>query len=83
MYEEIKKEYKDLETKLSDPEIISNQNKLKEISKKHSEIKDAISMIFDLEKYEENIRENEEIMKDTNDKELIEMAKTETDYALV
>ena len=77
MYEEIKKKFKELEEKLSDPEVIGNQNKLKEISRQHSDLKEAIEMILKLEKIENNIKQNKEIINTETDPELKAMAEEE------
>jgi peptide chain release factor 1 len=77
MFEEIKKEFKELEKKLSDPEIINDREKLTEISKKHSELKDVIELIDNLEKIKLNINQNQEIIDNEKDAELSEMASAE------
>jgi peptide chain release factor 1 len=77
MFEEIKKEWRELEKKLSDPEIINDREKLTEISKKHSELKDVIELIDNLEKIKLNISQNQEIIDNEKDSELSEMASAE------
>jgi peptide chain release factor 1 len=77
MFEEIKKEWRELEKKLSDPEIINDREKLTEISKKHSELKDVIELIDNLEKIKLNINQNQEIIDNEKDAELSEMASAE------
>ncbi len=77
MYEDIKEKFKKLEEELQNPNIIGNQKKLKEISLKHSEIKDVVGMIFELEKIEENIKQNKNIISKENEAELKEMAEEE------
>lgn len=77
MYEDIKKKFKDLENKLQDQKIISDINKLKQISKKHAEIKIAVDLVLKLEKIENNIKQNEDIIKNESDEELKIMAAEE------
>ena len=77
MYDEIKEKFSDLEKQLSDPAISTDIKKLTQISKEHSEIKDVILLIAELEKFEDNIKQNEEIINEENDKELKEMAQSE------
>ncbi|RLC38885.1 peptide chain release factor 1 [Candidatus Falkowbacteria bacterium] len=69
MYSEIKKKFNMLEAELSDPSIAKDINKLKTISKQHSELKNIYEMIIRLEKIERQIIENNEIIQseDTND----------------
>jgi peptide chain release factor 1 len=76
MHEDIKKQFEELEKQLVDPSVISNSKKLTEASKKHSELKDVIGMIFKLEKVENNISQNKELIKE-DDEELKKMAETE------
>ncbi len=76
MYEEIKKQFKKIEDQLSSQDVINDQKKLAEISRKHAELKDTIEMILDLEKAEKNIKENNEIIK-SDDEDLKKMAEEE------
>lgn len=77
MYSEIKKQFKELEEQLSDPELAKDSSKLMTVSKKHSELKNVIFLIQELEKCEKNILENSEIIKNESDQELKNMAQEE------
>lgn len=77
MYEEIKKEFKELEEQLSKQNAESDPKKMAQISKKHSELRTAIAMIFELEKIEENIRQSIEIIESEDDRDMKEMAQSE------
>lgn len=77
MYEQIKQKFKDLESQLSDRAVISDQKKLKTISKQHNELKYAIELILELEKTQTQLNQNEEIIKNEPDQELIKIAKDE------
>lgn len=77
MYEDIKNKFNELEKQLSDPEIVKDSEKLKQISKARSELKEVVGMILELEKIEKNISQNQEIIQKENEKDLIEMAKEE------
>ncbi|MFH1745278.1 MAG: peptide chain release factor 1 [bacterium] len=77
MYDDIKKQFNDLEKSFSDPEITKDNKKLTEISKKHSELKNIVEKIFELEKCEKNIKENEEILNSGKEDELSEIARAE------
>ncbi len=76
MFDDIKKQFKELEAQLVDQEIISDQKKLMEVSKKHADLKGVIEMILELEKTEKEINGNKEIIKG-DDNELKEMAEEE------
>jgi peptide chain release factor 1 len=77
MFEEIKKKFKNLEKQLSDPAVINDNKKLTEVSREHAELKEVVSLIFDFEKCEKEIKENEEIIANETDKDLKEMAEEE------
>ncbi len=61
--EDIKKEHEDISKKLSDPELISNPKKLKELSQRYEFLQKVIEKIKSLEEIEKEISENEEILK--------------------
>ena len=75
MYEEIKEKFQKLEKELMDPTISNDLEKLKTVSRQHSDLKDLAELVFALEKIEENIIQNKEMINNDNDDELKEMAK--------
>ncbi|MDD4332871.1 MAG: peptide chain release factor 1 [Patescibacteria group bacterium] len=77
MYDDIKEKFKNLEDKLSNPEIVNNPEKLKSVSREHANLKELIEMILNLEKTEKNIKENEEVIAKENDSEIKTMASEE------
>lgn len=77
MYEETKKKFLELENKLSDPEISKNQKEMVKISQEHAGLRKAIGLIFDLEKINFNISQNNEIISKESDNELKAMAQEE------
>ena len=77
MHEDLKTQFEDLEKQLTDTAITSDPNKLKEVSVKHSQLKDAYAMITEIEKLETEIKDNEEIINDDSDKDLALMAEDE------
>lgn len=86
MYEEIKEQFNKLEAQLSDPAITGDLKKIKDISRQHSDLKNAIGLILQLEKIEKDINGNKEIINppdgEERDKELIKMAQEELDEML-
>ena len=76
MYDKTKEEFKQLESQLSDPEVINNPDKLKEISQKHANLKEAVNLIEKLEKVDKQIKDNKELIQE-KDEEVKEMAKQE------
>ncbi len=77
MYEDIKKRFSALESELMDPVITSDQKKLISISKEHASLKKALDLISKLEKIEKDIRDNNEIINNTDDKDLRQLAQNE------
>jgi peptide chain release factor 1 len=77
MYEEIKKQFAELEAQLVDPIITSDSQKMAAIAKKHSNIKGTIDKILELEKLQKTIAENKEMLSIESDQELKEMAQAE------
>ncbi len=77
MYEDIKKKFNELEKQLSSPEITKDAQKLKIVSREHAELKDLIGLIFELEKNEEQVKQNKDILKNETDEELKDMAEEE------
>ncbi|MFA6393792.1 MAG: peptide chain release factor 1 [Patescibacteria group bacterium] len=76
MCEDILKKFKELETELSDPSIISNPEKLKAVSREHADLKTAAALIMELNAIAGRIKENREIIN-TETGELAEMAQAE------
>ncbi|MBU0743751.1 MAG: PCRF domain-containing protein, partial [Gammaproteobacteria bacterium] len=79
MYEDIKKKFSELEEELSKTEMIANKAKLKQVSKEHAELKELIEMILELEKIEKRIKDNQEILEQSEGTELADMARDEID----
>ena len=77
MYEEIRKQFKEIEAELMSPEIQVDINKLKSVAKKHSDLKNAIELIDKLEKNKIAYEGNLAILADGSDKDLVKMAEDE------
>jgi len=76
-FSDIKTKFKELEEKLINPEIISDTAQLTKISKEHANLKKSHDLILKLEKLEENIKGNKEVIDSENDPELKKMASEE------
>jgi len=77
MYEEIKEKFNTLENRLMDPELQKDSKELVKVSQEHASLKRAIALILELEKVNDNIAQNNEIIKTESEGELKEMASTE------
>jgi peptide chain release factor 1 len=76
MYENIKQQLIDAEKELLNSSIAADRKKMMEASRRHSELKNTVGMILDLEKMEKNIAEAKKIIA-TEGGELAEMAREE------
>lgn len=77
MYEDIKLKFAEIEKSLSDPAVISDQEKLIKTSKEHSDLKEIIGMIFELEKIDLDLKNNREIASTETDPDMKAMAEEE------
>jgi len=74
----LKDKYENINQRLSDPEIVSDQTKLVKLSKERSELLPIITAYDEYVEVIKNIEGNEEIMR-SEDKELAELAEMELD----
>ncbi|MCK4778279.1 MAG: peptide chain release factor 1 [Actinomycetia bacterium] len=74
---EYEKEYDLLTEKLSNPEIISDKNKYRDIAKKHAGISNIVEKITELRNTENEMTEAKEILSGEEDKEMTEFLKNE------
>ncbi len=77
MYEDIKKNFQELEKKLSDPEINQDIKKLSEVSKEHSFYKKLMALVSEWEQVDKSIKENQEILDEGGDQEIVGIAEEE------
>lgn len=80
--EKLKKEYNDISEQLASPEVLSDTQKLQELSKRHSELGEIIGIKDRMEALDESIEENKKLQTDPNDEELKEMAQEELEQQL-
>jgi len=77
MYEEIKEKFNKLEKQLADSDAINDRRKLIKVSQEHAELKNLVSMILELEKIEDNIKQNQGMIEGGEDEDLSKMAQEE------
>jgi len=75
----LKKEYAEISKKLADPEVVSDTQKLQELSKRHSELKELITIYEKLEKLDDVIEQNEKMLKTEEDEEILNLAQEEAE----
>ncbi|MBQ0054997.1 MAG: peptide chain release factor 1 [Synergistaceae bacterium] len=74
--EEIEKSYKEIETKMADPEVVNNQEELQQLAKKHSELEPVMEAFMRYEKAKQSLDEAREMLSG-DDEEMKELAKEE------
>ncbi|OHA67064.1 MAG: peptide chain release factor 1 [Candidatus Wildermuthbacteria bacterium RIFCSPHIGHO2_02_FULL_47_12] len=74
---QIKEEYQELLTKLTDPELISRWEEFQSLSKRRSTLEKIMQVAQDLEETKQKIQENLEIISSPEDPELSSLAQTE------
>lgn len=72
--EDVEKRYEELNIKISDPEVISNQNEWKKLMKEHAEITDIVEKYREYKKVKQSLEDAKAML---DDKELRELAELE------
>ena len=70
-------EHANLETQLADPEIYSDQKKMKDLMIKKKNLDEVVSLYQEYKKVNEDLEEVKELLKTESDEEMKEMAKME------
>lgn len=86
MFDKLKKLYADfqeIEKQLSDPDIVSDHKVYAELSKKASDLRDAVAIYKEFEKYTNQKNEAEQLLKDPEMKELAQSEFEEAKEKLI
>ena len=70
--ESVEKRYEELTTKISDPAVIADNNEWRKLVKEHSSIEDVVNKYREYKQTINNMKEAEEMMNDSELKELAE-----------
>lgn len=73
----IESKYHDLGDKISDPEVIANQEEWRKMVKEHSKIEPVVNKYREYKKVMDNIEEDKEMLEDKIDKEFRDMIQGE------
>ena len=76
---DIQNRFLDVEKSLSDPDEISNPQRLQELSKLHAELSPIVSAYKDYQQLESAIEETESLLSEESDEDMIELAQEELD----
>lgn len=74
---EVKEKFDNINMQLSDPENLSNQEKLIKLSKERSSLEDIVGVYGKYKTVVENLTENKDIVNTSKDSELVEIAEAE------
>ncbi|MEK7627141.1 MAG: peptide chain release factor 1 [Patescibacteria group bacterium] len=69
--------YEQINKQLGDPKVVSDFQKVKELTQEHSKLKEVVNAFEEIEKNERKIKEAESIISSETDSELIELASEE------
>ncbi len=73
----IEQRYAEIEKQLSDPNVLSNQNKYRELAKEESELSEVVKTIRLYKKVLSDIKSDEQVLQESVDAELRELAEME------
>ncbi|MEK7264414.1 MAG: peptide chain release factor 1 [Bacteroidota bacterium] len=73
----IQERYLELNELLSSPEIISNQNKFREMSKEHRSLEEIVRLYEEQQKLDNELQQAQEILRSNTDREFVELAMLE------
>lgn len=71
--EAVEKRYEELNEKIADPAVISNQNEWKKMMKEHSDLEDVVVKFREYKKVKQNIEDAKTMLEDKELKELAEI----------
>ena len=74
---EVEARYEELNRLLSDPEVLGDQNRLREVAKEHREVEELVEIYRSYRQLETQIQDNKDLISEGEDPELTEMAKEE------
>jgi len=77
--EEIESRFHEIETALSDPEVMKDQNKYKELMQEHSQLKDTVEVFTEYKKASRELEDTRNLAEEETDPAMRDMAKEEID----
>ena len=76
--EAVEKRFEELTQKISDPQVIANQNEWRELMKEHAELEPIVEKYREYKKVQKQFDDAKEMLEDSNtDKELKDLAEME------
>lgn len=75
--EALQKKFEEIELKLSDPSVITDIKKFKQLNIEYNQLKEMVEKFHEYKKVYNTVRQAKEILNSEKDKELLELAKIE------
>jgi len=79
--QKIENEFREIEIKLSDPDVTKDQNEFKRLMRRHKEISVLVSLFGKLKKAQADVRDSDGILNTENDEEMRQYAKDQLKQA--
>jgi peptide chain release factor 1 len=79
LLDKIEKKHQELTGLLSDPAVLSDHSRIKKIAREHRELGEIVSLSSDYRKVLRQIDDDEKVSRESKDRELVELAKSELD----
>jgi len=76
--EEVEARYEELNARLADPKLTDNPEKYQKLAKEHAELEEVVEAYDEYRQVEEELEENE-LLRQDDDEEIREMARSEVD----
>jgi peptide chain release factor 1 len=77
LLEKVEEKHSELTKLLSDPAVLSDRNRLKKVAKEHNELAEIVSLSAEYKKLLKTIEDDEKVSRESKDRELVELAKSE------
>lgn len=74
-FEHIREKRLELEAKLSDPAVLADQNKFREIAKEHAHVAKIDNLYSDYKKVAADLLDNRQLLQEEDDEEMVAMVK--------
>lgn len=74
---ELERQYNALTEKLSQPELLADQNNFRKVAKEHHGLEQIVTAFHDWQKVQEELAGAQKMLRDENDKEMRELAEQE------
>jgi len=77
----VEQKYEEINKKLSDPDVMGDQDEWRKLMKEHSEIEDIVQKFREHKKVSKDIKDAQELLQEKLDKDMKELAEMELDEA--